>query len=92
MAVLRFFGVSNTHRWCPAMTLRTHSVSLQVEHHLFPSTAHTHYPAIAPIVRATAAEFGLPYHVYPSFWAALSAHFRHLQKMGTASWVLDNLG
>jgi hypothetical protein len=39
---------------------------LQVVHHLFPNVCHTHYPAIAPIVLATCAEFGVPYKVYPS--------------------------
>ncbi len=59
----------------------------QVVHHLFPGICHTHYPALAPIVRRTAAEFGLTYRCFPSFWAALAAHFRHLAKVGVALHV-----
>ena len=31
----------------------------QIEHHLFPSMSIYLYPTIAPVVRATCAEFGL---------------------------------
>ena len=37
---------------------------------------------IAPIVRATYEEFGVPYHYYPSAWSALVAHYRFLRDMG----------
>jgi fatty acid desaturase len=59
-------------------------LNYQVVHHLFPGICHTHYPAIAPIVLDTCKEFGVPYKVYPSFWAALHAHFSHLKTMGAA--------
>jgi hypothetical protein len=36
-------------------------LSNQIEHHLFPSTCHVHYPAIAPIVKKTCEEFGIKY-------------------------------
>ncbi|RYY19800.1 MAG: acyl-CoA desaturase [Chitinophagaceae bacterium] len=36
-------------------------LNFQVEHHLFPRISHIHYPAIAPIVKATAREFDIPY-------------------------------
>lgn len=51
-------------------------------HHLFPGVCHVHYPDIAKIVKRTAAEFGVPYNVYPSFTAALRSHLRHLKAMG----------
>jgi fatty acid desaturase len=54
----------------------------QVVHHLFPGVCHCHYPALAPIVLRTAAEFGVPYKVYPSFCSAVAAHFAHLRAMG----------
>eukprot|EP01024_Parvocaulis_polyphysoides_P014199 TRINITY_DN1572_c0_g3_i1.p4 TRINITY_DN1572_c0_g3~~TRINITY_DN1572_c0_g3_i1.p4 ORF type:complete len:112 (-),score=2.06 TRINITY_DN1572_c0_g3_i1:176-490(-) len=54
----------------------------QVVHHLFPGVIHPHYPALSKIVAETATEFGLNYIAYPTFWSALVAHFRHLQKMG----------
>ena len=54
----------------------------QVVHHLFPGICHCHYPALAPIVLRTAAEFGVPYKVYPTFSSALAAHFRQLRNVG----------
>ena len=54
----------------------------QIEHHLFPHISHVHYRRIAPIVRATAQEFGLPYYVQPTFVHALVEHGRMLRKLG----------
>src|SRR5687767_6504990 len=36
-------------------------LNYQIEHHLFPRISHVHYPQIAPIVKETAEEFGIPY-------------------------------
>lgn len=57
-------------------------LNTQVEHHLFPNICHIHYPNIAPIVAKTAAEFGLPYHQYPTFVEALKSHYMHLKALG----------
>ncbi len=57
-------------------------LNFQIEHHLFPYVSHVHYPSIAPIVRKTAKEFGLPYHENPSFFSALGSHLRILKKFG----------
>jgi linoleoyl-CoA desaturase len=54
----------------------------QIEHHLFPRVCHIHYPALAPIVRETAREFGLPYLENLSFGAALRSHYRLLRRLG----------
>jgi len=43
-----------------------------------------HYRGIAPIVRSTAKEFGLPYLVQPTFVHALWYHARMLKKLGNA--------
>jgi linoleoyl-CoA desaturase len=59
-------------------------LNFQIEHHLFPTVCHVHYPAIAPIVQRTAAEFGLPYVSYPSFGHAVAAHVRFLRRYGQA--------
>lgn len=61
-------------------------LNYQIEHHLFPNICHIHLPKIAPIVQATAKEFGLPYHENPSFFAALRSHFGTLKKMGVAPY------
>jgi linoleoyl-CoA desaturase len=59
-------------------------LNFQVEHHLFPRIAHVHYPAIAPIVRAVAAEFQVPYLQHEKFSTALQAHVQFLKKLGRA--------
>lgn len=57
-------------------------LNFQVEHHLFPKICHLHYPGIAPIVRETCREYGMPYHCFPTLGGALRAHARWLRTMG----------
>lgn len=57
-------------------------LNYQIEHHLFPHISHVHYPKIAPLVRAVCEEFGVKYHSYPSWRAALLAHWRTLRALG----------
>lgn len=57
-------------------------LNYQVEHHLFPKISHIHYPAMAPIVRATCAEFEIPYASYESVPQAVLAHYRFLRELG----------
>lgn len=57
-------------------------LNFQVEHHLFTRICHVHYPAIAPIVKQTCAEFGVPYLENRTFMQALNAHISALQKFG----------
>ncbi|KAL3683664.1 hypothetical protein R1sor_001686 [Riccia sorocarpa] len=54
----------------------------QIEHHLFPGICHVHYPSIQSIVKTTCDEFKVPYTSYPTFWAALRAHFQYLKRVG----------
>lgn len=57
-------------------------LNFQIEHHLFPTVSHVHYPAISKIVKETAMEYGLPYNEQPTFTKALRSHFRTLKKLG----------
>ena len=57
-------------------------LNYQVEHHLFPSISHVHYPRIAFIVANTAKEFKLPYRTKHTFSSALRAHALMLWKLG----------
>jgi len=57
-------------------------LNYQIEHHLFPRTPHTHYPAIAEIVRRNCSRYGIRYTVQPSLRVALRSHYRHLRTMG----------
>jgi linoleoyl-CoA desaturase len=57
-------------------------LNYQVEHHLFPNICHIHYPDIAPIVKQTAEEFGIPYLEKETFSEALICHVQMLKKLG----------
>jgi linoleoyl-CoA desaturase len=58
-------------------------LNFQIEHHLFPNINHTHYPEISGIVRRTAQDFGLPYHVHDTYVGTVRSHFRLLRELGT---------
>ena len=57
-------------------------LNYQIEHHLFPNISHMHYRNISKIVRETALEFNMPYHVYPNFLVVLWEHTKHLWRLG----------
>jgi linoleoyl-CoA desaturase len=57
-------------------------LNFQVEHHLLPHICHINYPRLAPIVRATCEEFGIPYHCYPTWREAFAAHLHELSLLG----------
>ena len=82
--------VATSANFCARSWFWTHfsgGLNHQIEHHLFPGINHCHYPSLAPLVQATAKEFGVPYVSYPTFAAALGAHFGHLKNMGAAATV-----
>ncbi|MBK7858961.1 MAG: acyl-CoA desaturase [Archangiaceae bacterium] len=64
------------------LTWYTGALNFQIEHHLFPKVCHLHLPALAPIVKATCEEFGVPYVAYPSAKSALVSHARWLKSLG----------
>ena len=69
----------------------SNGLNLQVEYHLFPQVGWGHYRALAPIVRATCADFGVAYAHQTTFWAALKAHYAHVQRLNSGEladeWV-----
>jgi linoleoyl-CoA desaturase len=60
-------------------------LNFQIEHHLFPQVCHVHYPALAPLVEQTCAEFGLRYSTHDTYRSALMSHYRWLRRMGDAA-------
>lgn len=60
-------------------------LNYQVEHHLFPNICHVHYKDLSKIVKATAKEFGVPYHSEPTFFSAIRSHGKMLKKLGAPS-------
>jgi linoleoyl-CoA desaturase len=57
-------------------------LNFQIEHHLFPTICHIHYPALAPIVEQACRDHGVRYVAHASFLSALGAHVRWLRDMG----------
>jgi len=57
-------------------------LNYQVEHHLFPTICHIHYPALSKIVARTALEFSLPYHSQKTFAGAIYSHGKTLYRLG----------
>ncbi|WP_209331198.1 fatty acid desaturase family protein [Lunatimonas salinarum] len=58
-------------------------LNFQVEHHLFPHISHIHYGDISKIVKATCAEFGIPYLEHPKMRLAFASHVGHLKNLGS---------
>ncbi|MBK8556954.1 MAG: acyl-CoA desaturase [Lewinellaceae bacterium] len=67
-------------------------LNFQVEHHLFPSICHIHYPKIAGIVEQTAKEFNVSYLEHKTFWHALRSHFSVLHKFGWFKVLNEAIG
>ncbi len=59
-------------------------LNYQIEHHLFPSVCHIHYPKISGIVKETAEKYGLPYYFEKSHYSALKGHYKMVQGLGSA--------
>jgi len=60
-------------------------LNFQTEHHLFATTCHLAYPALAKLVEETCRDFGVRYAVHPSLLGAVASHFRWLRRMGLPS-------
>ena len=66
----------------PLLSWMVGGLTHQIEHHLFPNISHIHYRKIAPIVKQTAQEYGLPYYSNGSFISAVFKHFKMLRDLG----------
>lgn len=80
--------VRNSANFSTSSSLLCHMVggiNFQIEHHLFPSICHVHYPHIAPIVRATCMEFNIPYTCHPSILSALRSALSAYEHIATTS-------
>ena len=67
-------------------------LNFQVEHHLFPKICHVHYPALAPIVKATAEEFDVPYLENKTFGEAFMSHVHFLKHLGQMTSMEEAIG
>ena len=65
-----------------ALTWYSGGLNHQIEHHLFPHICHVHYASLAPIVKETAKEYGLPYRAETTFMDAVRMHTNQLKELG----------
>jgi len=64
-------------------------LNFQAEHHLFPRVSHVHYPELHPLVEARAEKLGYQLKSYPTLFAAIRGHYRHMKNMGQPSVTAD---
>jgi len=57
-------------------------LNFQVEHHLFPTICHVHYPEVAKIVKSHRRRIWCTLFGEQTFWQALASHFRTLIRFG----------
>ncbi len=67
-------------------------LNFQIEHHLFPTICHVHYPAISDIVKSTAEEFGVPYLENETFGKALKSHMKAIISFGKIPSLNEAIG
>src|SRR5690554_554723 len=58
-------------------------LNFQVEHHLFPSISHVHYPQINRLVKETCEEFNVVYLEHKTMGKAFLSHLLHIKKLGS---------
>jgi linoleoyl-CoA desaturase len=62
----------------------TGGLNHQIEHHLFPNVAHSHYAELRPIVRRIAERHGLECHDLGGMVSAIRQHLTLLKALGAA--------
>lgn len=67
------------------VTWFTGGLNHQLEHHLFPKVAHTHYAALRPIICDVAERHDLRCHDLGSMFSAVRQHFVLLKALGLPS-------
>jgi fatty acid desaturase len=55
-------------------------LNYQIEHHLFPTVNHCHYPNIQPIVERVCRKHGVEYRSFSGFPEAIRSYLRHIKK------------
>lgn len=68
----------------PIVTWFCGGLNFQIEHHLFPSVSHIHYPKISRIVKQVCSEYGVAYVEFPRISTAVHSHFKLLHDLGRA--------
>ncbi|TRY80542.1 hypothetical protein TCAL_04796 [Tigriopus californicus] len=75
--------VSSSNVGGPFLCFMNGGLNYQIEHHLFPRISHTHYPKIAPTVKAFCLEKNIPYVHFPTIGENIRSCTQHLWDMGS---------
>lgn len=67
-------------------------LNYQIEHHLFPRIHHSHYPKIAPVVKAFCEKHRIRYTHFPSIRANVWSCMEHLTNMGVCTFYTTEKG
>lgn len=89
-AVHQMYTTADFARKNPLANFLFGGLNFQIEHHLFPKICHTHYKNLAPIVKATAKEYNLPYIEHDTFFGAIRSHIKVLKRLGTVQMPAMN--
>jgi linoleoyl-CoA desaturase len=81
-AIHQLLTTANFSNQNKVLTWLIGGLNFQIEHHLFPTICHVHYPKIAGIVRETAESYGIPYNEHKTYYKALKSHFSLLNDLG----------
>jgi len=89
-AVTQVLGAANVRLGNPLLRWYFGGLNQHIEHHLFPRIAHVHLRSIAPGIKATCEDLGLPYHEFPNLRAAFASHYRFLRALGCDATVASS--
>lgn len=82
-AILQIVNSANWSSQSKFWNVISGGLNCQIEHHLFPSISHIHYPALHRLVKKSCQQYQIPYYEY-SFKALLIDHFLFLKKLGSS--------
>lgn len=79
------FNFATRNKW---LTWYVGGLNFQIEHHLFPTISHVHYPQLYKIIKSTSEKYGVDYHEFTTFREAFVSHLVFLRKLGRPSPVV----
>ncbi len=65
-------------------------LNFQIEHHLFPTISHIHYPALSKIVRKVCEKYNVPYISHPNLMSAIRSHYMKMKNLASNSQKTNN--
>ena len=82
--------VRNSGNFSTSNSLINHcfgGINYQIEHHLFPTISHVHFPAISKIVKKACKEYKIPYVEHQTIYSALCSIFKNFDEISKVNAV-----